>query len=631
MTFCYTAPSKTFLVGEYAVLHPKGGGLILNTPPYFKMLIETSEKPVTPILSNIHKESPCGIFSTQKPLYLKPGSYLKSIRFFDPHEGAGGFGASSAQFAILWYHLYGNNPSAYGALREAYLACHPKKGRYAPSGVDVLAQLVGQVACYQPDVHSDSNEGAMPWHAKHWPFSGMHYSLLKTRTKVNTHEHLADLLTLKTEALIRASNRAMDAFLTRNQADFIASIQAYQVALEKQKLVHPDTIHLLKDIQRYCPHLAVKGCGALGADVVLILYAPEQREDVQAYIKESDAVYEIVYGQTTAPGIRAARVKSTKKQSNRVWVAEKPANLALIKYMGKRETAVNRPWNPSLSYALPRLTSRVEISLNQQTDSDVWQPLDDTLQLNTQERNRFLNHLKRIKIAFDYHAPMVVRSMNHFPACCGLASSASSFAALTASAVLALADLTGDDRFSNKQAMSRLSRFASGSSCRSFFEPWAFWAGEQAEAMDLPYKDLQHHVIMVKTQAKKVSSSVAHQRVQTSPLFTGRGERAIQRLTALMKHLQEEVWKDAFWVIWDEFNDMHALFETAREPFYYLETSSQMILKHLHQGWMDTQDGPWVSVDAGPNIHLLFRQDQAACIARVRRFVKTCPSSVQWF
>lgn len=43
------------------------------------------------------------------------------------------------------------------------------------------------------------------------------------------------------------------------------------------------------------------------------------------------------------------------------WLAHAPANIALIKYMGKKDENANSPDNPSLSYTLNNLISTVRL------------------------------------------------------------------------------------------------------------------------------------------------------------------------------------------------------------------------------------------------------------------------------
>ena len=49
-----------------------------------------------------------------------------------------------------------------------------------------------------------------------------------------------------------------------------------------------------------------------------------------------------------------------------------PSNIALIKYMGKSDSAVNRPTNASLSWTLENLRTYVRIQKCETLTSDQW-------------------------------------------------------------------------------------------------------------------------------------------------------------------------------------------------------------------------------------------------------------------
>lgn len=331
------------------------------------------------------------------------------------------------------------------------------------------------------------------------------------------------------------------------------------------------------------------------------------------------------------------------------WRAQRPANIALIKYMGKRtdtpDAWQNQPCNPSLSYTLDRCRSEVILVRNQADQDRLFPPHNTTAcrpmpspsagflppLFTRASRQRFLSHLKFIKTHFQaHHLCFDIYTYNNFPLSCGIASSASSFAALTDCAVRAIQE-TLQETLSAMQApqapaapqphhatsprrLSQLSQCGSGSSCRSFFSPWALW--EQHGAAPLrdisPLPVLQHRCILVDTRPKLVSSSQAHQRVKTSPHFAGRIQRARGRLYALLHSLQTQNWSDGFAIIWEEFQDMHALFRTASPYFDYITPQTQQLLDQLQQQWQRQGDGPWVTLDAGPNIHCFFRETQQA-------------------
>jgi diphosphomevalonate decarboxylase len=302
------------------------------------------------------------------------------------------------------------------------------------------------------------------------------------------------------------------------------------------------------------------------------------------------------------------------------WTAHAPSNIALIKYMGKSDGLKNQPMNSSLSYTLPHLLSFVELEeLNDAIDQ--WQPLQQKncpiFKLSHQAQQRYLKHLQFLKQYFGYEGNFIIRSSNNFPADCGLASSASSFAALTRCACTALSALTNKPMPTTEQ-QAHLSRQGSGSSGRSFFSPWSIWKADEITSIEVPYSDLIHQVIVVTKLKKPISSSQAHREVITSALFQHRPERANERLKNLLSALEKQQWRLAYEICWQEFWDMHALFETAQTPFGYMTHDSLIVLHWLRDFWQQNNDGPLITLDAGPNIHLLYRTDQQAIAQRIK-------------
>lgn len=303
------------------------------------------------------------------------------------------------------------------------------------------------------------------------------------------------------------------------------------------------------------------------------------------------------------------------------WFAQAPSNIALIKYMGKTRENENIPGNSSLSYTLNHLLTSVELE-QQAGHQDFWEPLTipgaNPFSLSSRAQQRFLAHLQRVKDWFGYQGGFVVRSSNNFPHSSGLASSASSFAALTKCACLAISEL-GSKPLPGVEEQAQLSRLGSGSSCRSFFSPWALWQGESVKAVTLPYEQLIHQVIVISNQEKAVLSSEAHRRVVSSPYYKNRSARAEEHLRQLLLAFEQRDWARAYEICWAEFEDMHQLFETASEPFTYKTAQTFAALDLLKDFWQREGDGPLVTMDAGPNIHLLYRPDQAESALQFKR------------
>ncbi|OGV36827.1 MAG: diphosphomevalonate decarboxylase [Legionellales bacterium RIFCSPHIGHO2_12_FULL_35_11] len=294
------------------------------------------------------------------------------------------------------------------------------------------------------------------------------------------------------------------------------------------------------------------------------------------------------------------------------WHAIAPSNIALIKYMGKRDSTINLPDNPSLSYTLDNLISEVSIELSN-FNQDTWEPLhvagQPEISLSASAQEKFLKHFAFLKEKFAIKNFFKIKSNNNFPHSSGIASSASSFAALTKCAIAAFCELNNKSLPPIIEQAS-LSRIGSGSSCRSFFSPWALWEDDIISKIDTHYEKLHHEVIIISKSPKNISSSLAHQLIKTSPNYAARGQRAKINLKQLLKALNSKKWHDAYSICFAEFMDMHELFHTAEKSFSYINSESESVLKLLKDLWQSEQDGPIITMDAGPNIHLLYRLDQ---------------------
>jgi diphosphomevalonate decarboxylase len=325
--------------------------------------------------------------------------------------------------------------------------------------------------------------------------------------------------------------------------------------------------------------------------------------------------------------------------------ARAPSNIAIVKYMGKRDGPTNIPENPSLSLTLNKLCSYVEITCSHAPDSDevAWVPQPPLLwsgdnglklrvpSLNEEGVGRFLLHFKRSLAAAPvilskYGIPVAaqtakaraysIRSGNTFPMSAGIASSASSFAALTlATAMTRAVDQVAFEHAWNSEASLRrdlaaLSRQGSGSSCRSFEGPWVGWKGERPFKLDASTPKLAHFILLVSGTAKKVSSSTAHRLVKESPLWAGRAERAGARFEQARMALAEGDLARLARISWREAWEMHSLFHTAPEPFSYWQPRTMEILQWL-SAFVGESQPPIVSMDAGPNVHMIVATTRA--------------------
>ena len=313
--------------------------------------------------------------------------------------------------------------------------------------------------------------------------------------------------------------------------------------------------------------------------------------------------------------------------TDQCWVASAPSNLALIKYAGKKDKS-NLPLNASLSYTLDHLTTKVKIT-SIEGEKDKWAPLEDKeyfpFKLSSSAVERFLKFFQFLKEVFQVSGFYFIQSANNFPDSIGAASSASSFCALTR-ATYQMASFCssnpGQVESFTPACLSVLSRHGSGSSCRSFFRPWAIWNknGEGAHAVDLPFPYLIHQLLVMDSKKKVVSSSLAHEKIVTTPSFEGRVERVQKRLSVLLSALNRQDWKQCFEIMWDEFQDLHQLYEEA--GIFYRNEKSHKVLNIIKTFWTKERDGPLVTMDAGSSVHLLYRPDQKKTAAHLSSLVE---------
>lgn len=312
-----------------------------------------------------------------------------------------------------------------------------------------------------------------------------------------------------------------------------------------------------------------------------------------------------------------------------------PSNIAIVKYMGKAG-AGNLPANSSLSMTLNHLATWLELEWTPATSGGIqwiWEkraPVGPEPKLNLEipqlspaGLEKWIRHAERVlSLSNSPHASGTVRfrSGNSFPTASGIASSASSFAALT----LAVATLFSKDpqafreEWNTSQKLrekwAKISREGSGSSCRSMSGPWVKWeSGSNAGGGEILETHPSMHkwvdlVLVVGRTPKTVSSSEAHMRVMQSPLWNGRIERANLRVKALENDLREGAAAALKKIAQDELFEMHSLFHTSQPPFtYWLPESLKVLQWWLNRG----EKAPVITMDAGPNLHILVPENEA--------------------
>lgn len=280
-----------------------------------------------------------------------------------------------------------------------------------------------------------------------------------------------------------------------------------------------------------------------------------------------------------------------------------PANIALAKYWGKRDAALNLPLNSSLSISLGDWGTQTTIG-----------PADqDQLTFNGTEMAADAPAARKIWTFVNLFCgpareKLTINTQNSIPTAAGLASSASGFAALTRAL---------DHAFGLNlphETLSQLARFGSGSATRSFWHGFARWnKGTAADgkdshgrALDVDFPDFRVAIIPVDTGPKSQSSrdGMTHT-VNTSPLYAAWPDRAEADCAAMETAVVARDFEAIGQLAEANALAMHATMMAARPALTYLKAETWAVLERL---WAARADGlaAYATMDAGANVKLLF-------------------------
>jgi diphosphomevalonate decarboxylase len=197
-------------------------------------------------------------------------------------------------------------------------------------------------------------------------------------------------------------------------------------------------------------------------------------------------------------------------------------NIALVKYWGKRDEALNLPATGSLSLTLDRLGTRTRVAFDGGDGARDRVTLDGAPAAE-KVAARVSAFLDRVRARAGIAARATVVSENSVPTAAGLASSASGFAALAVAAARA-ADLE-----LSPTELSVLARLGSGSAARSIFGGFVEMArgaaadGSDAAAGPIPEGDgwdVRLVVAITAAGEKALGSTAAMRRTaETSPYY----------------------------------------------------------------------------------------------------------------
>ena len=288
------------------------------------------------------------------------------------------------------------------------------------------------------------------------------------------------------------------------------------------------------------------------------------------------------------------------------------ANIALIKYWGKKDDELVLPINSSLSLTLDCFYTETEVVFDDSLDEDYFYLNDDKEnKLATEKVSRFLDLFRRTA---GINTPALVKSRNYVPTAAGLASSASGLAALAAAANVA-SGLNLDHR-----ELSMYARQGSGSATRSIFGGFVEWqkgiSGDDSYAVEIDDAnwDIGMVVVIVNKEEKTVSSREGMKRtVATSPFYKAWVESAGEDLKNIKVAIKNRDFDQMGMIAESNGLKMHASMLGANPPLSYWEPESIVVMQMVRE--LRSQGiSCYFTMDAGPNVKIICRLSESNII-----------------
>ena len=298
-------------------------------------------------------------------------------------------------------------------------------------------------------------------------------------------------------------------------------------------------------------------------------------------------------------------------------IAKAPANIAFIKYWGKKNEELRLPMNNSLSMNLSEIFTITMVRFDHKLKRDT--VYIDGNPAKNQDKHRVITHVDRIRHLGNIDTPVEVESKNNFPPGTGMASSASGFAALTMAAAAA-ANL----RLSKKK-LSILARLGSGSACRSIPDGFVEWkTGESSDdsyAVSIfqpNYWEIRDVIAVVGENSKKMSSTEGHAFSESSPFFRARIKGMKKKAITMKNAIRDKNFIEFGELLEAEAINMHAVMMTSTPALYYWTPETLRVMLAVGD-WRNEGISCYFTIDAGPNVHVICPAGDADTVQRKLR------------
>lgn len=324
----------------------------------------------------------------------------------------------------------------------------------------------------------------------------------------------------------------------------------------------------------------------------------------------------------------------TKAEGDVIW--RSPSNIALVKYWGKHGRQL--PGNPSVSFTLTNAFTDTRIEYRPKEDNS------DEIRLVFYFGGD-INHTfgEKVKKYFESLLPIfpflkqfdfTIRSGNSFPHSAGIASSASSMSSLALGLCTMEHRLFGtlgiDEEFERKA--SYVARLGSGSACRSIYSHAAVWGNTPSmpgssdeyavpllgDSLHDIFKNYLDDILIISSKAKKVSSTAGHHLMENHSFASARYDQAKINMNVMLQALKAGDIDTFGRVTEEEAMTLHALMMSSRPSCLLIEPHTISAIEKVKGFRADTGLPLYFTLDAGPNLHLLYPLEH---VAEIRGFI----------
>jgi len=325
-----------------------------------------------------------------------------------------------------------------------------------------------------------------------------------------------------------------------------------------------------------------------------------------------------------------------------------PSNIALVKYWGKKPNQL--PENGSMSITLERSSTTTYLTFSKKENMDGGIGLK--YYFHGKHHPKFEEKVAHLlnklvsEMPFLIEYQLTIDSENNFPHSAGIASSASSMAALSL-CLTSMEELVTNIKLSSEdfyRRASHLARLGSGSASRSVYGGIVTWG--ESLAIDgssnhyaTPFTLHQHSrlnqisdiILVVSSKEKPFSSSSGHARMVDHPYREGRIQQANSNLAKIIEAISGDNYRLIAEVAENEALSLHALLMTSASDGMMLQPNTLNIVTEIKQFRESNGLDLFFTIDAGPNVHLIYYEDQRERVLQfvMDRLVRYCENG-QW-